>query len=165
MKLPILFVCEDNGLAMHTPADKRCGYDSISNIVAKFRCYTIDTDTTDAEAVHRHARYAAQMIRASGKPFFMRCGYYRYLEHVGVKEDFDKGYRSKEELSEWSAKDPILIQRKKLIDIGVELDEIMKLEGDIKNQINESVYFAKNSDFTSVEDLHKDIFDETDNIL
>ena len=36
---------------------------------------------------------AIESIHKTGQPSFMHLRYYRYLEHVGVNEDFDAGYR------------------------------------------------------------------------
>ena len=51
-KLPVLFICEDNGLAVHTPKEVRHGYSDLSEIVAQYRCSVFRDDTTDVERIH-----------------------------------------------------------------------------------------------------------------
>lgn len=158
MKLPVLFVCEDNGLAVHTATSKRHGYASITDIVSKFNCNVIKENTTDAEVIYKLTRQAIKLIRTTQMPCFMHLRYYRYLEHVGVNEDFDAGYRSREEFEEWHKKDPVNLQRKKLLQQGINEEEIIKLEEEINNKIENSIRLAKEAPFADVNELYKGVF-------
>ena len=40
-------------------------------------------------------------MREGSRPSFLYLKYYRYLEHVGVNEDFNQGYRDREEFERW----------------------------------------------------------------
>jgi len=158
MKLPVLFVCEDNGFAVHTAASKRQGYASIANIVSKFNCNVLKENTTDVEVIYKLTRRAIRLIRTTQMPCFMHQRYYRYLEHVGVNEDFDAGYRSREEFEEWYKKDPIDLQRKKLLRLGIKEEEIIKLEKEIDNKIENSLKLAKEAPFAEVSELYNGVF-------
>ncbi len=158
MKLPILFVCEDNGLAVHTPTSKRHGYASITDIVSKFNCNVFKKNTTDAEAIYELTRKAIKLIKTTQMPCFMHLRYYRYLEHVGVNEDFNAGYRSREEFEEWLKLDPINLQRKKLLEHGIKEEEIMKIEREIDNQIENSIKLAKKAPFAPSDELFKEVY-------
>jgi len=158
MKLPILFVCEDNGLAVHTATSKRQGYASITDIVSNFNCNVLKENATDAEVIHKLTRQAIKLIKTNQMPCFMHLRYYRYLEHVGVNEDFDAGYRSREEFEEWHKKDPVNLQRKKLLQQGINEEEIIKLEEEISNKIENSVRLAKEAPFADVNELYKGVF-------
>ena len=158
MKLPLLFVCEDNGLAVHTPTSKRHGYTSITDIVSKFDCNVFKENTTDAEAIYELTGKAIKLTRTTQMPCFMHLRYYRYLEHVGVNEDFDAGYRSREEFEEWLKLDPINLQRKKLLEHGIKEEEIMKIEREIDNQIENSIRLAKKAPFASPDELFKEVY-------
>ncbi len=91
-------------------------------------------------------------------PCFMLLKYYRYLEHVGVNEDFDAGYRSREEFEEWRKKDPVRLQREKLRQQGVKDEEIINLEKEINNQIEYSLKLAKEAPFAEVSESYKGVF-------
>ena len=158
MKLPVLFVCEDNGFAVHTAASKRQGYASIANIVSKFNCNVLKENTTDVEVIYKLTRRAIRLIKTTQMPCFMHQRYYRYLEHVGVNEDFDAGYRSREEFEEWYKKDPIDLQRKKLLRLGIKEEEIIKLEKEIDNKIENSLKLAKKAPFAEVSELYNGVF-------
>ena len=158
MKLPILFVCEDNGLAVHTPISKRHGYASITDIVSKFNCNVLKESTTDAEVIYELTHKAINLIKTTQMPCFMRLRYYRYLEHVGINEDFDAGYRSRDEFEEWYQKDPVNLQREKLLQQGVEEEEIIKFEREIDNQVENSVRLAKEAPFSEASEAYKGVF-------
>lgn len=160
MKLPILFVCEDNGLAVHTPASKRHGYSSITDIISKFNCHLLQEDTTDVEVIYKLTAQAIKLIQTSRMPCFMHLKYYRYLEHVGINEDFDAGYRSRKEFEEWYKKDPVDLQRKKLLNLGIREEEIIKLEQEINAQIDSSIRLAREAPFCDVDELCNGVFTE-----
>jgi TPP-dependent pyruvate/acetoin dehydrogenase alpha subunit len=157
MKLPVLFVCEDNELAVHTATSKRRGYASITDIVSKFNCNVLKENTTDAEVIYELTRQAIRLIKTNQMPCFMHLRYYRYLEHVGVNEDFDAGYRSREEFEEWYKKDPVSLQREKLLKNGVREEEIIKFERETNNQIENSIRLAKEAPFSEASELYKDV--------
>lgn len=157
MRLPILFVCEDNRLAVHTPISKRHSYNSIIDIVSKFNCHAFEEKTTDVEVIYELTCKAIKLLNSTQRPSFLHLKYYRYLEHVGVNEDFDAGYRSREEFEKWFKKDPINLQRKKLLKLGIE-EEVRKLEKEIDNQINNSIAKAKEAPFAKQYELYKGVF-------
>jgi len=159
MKLPVLFVCEDNGLAVHTPTSKRQGYASIADIVSKFNCNVLEENTTDAEVIYKLTCRAIKSIKTTQMPCFMHLRYYRYLEHVGVNEDFDAGYRLRREFEEWYQKDPVNSQREKIIlKYGISEEELIGIEREIDNQIENSMRLAKEAPFAEVSELHKGVF-------
>jgi acetoin:2,6-dichlorophenolindophenol oxidoreductase subunit alpha len=156
MKLPVLFVCEDNGYAVHSPAGQRHGYDSIAAIAAKFRCNVFSEETTDAEVIHDLTRAAVGSIRTNERPSFLYLKYYRYLEHVGVNEDFDQGYRSRQEYEWWAKVDPLKVTQIKLGQ-WLSQSDIGELERPIDEQIAESVRKAVEAPFASAESAYEDL--------
>jgi len=114
--------------------------------------------TTDVELIYELTCSAIKLLKKNQKPCFLHLEYYRYLEHVGINEDFDAGYRSREEFEEWYKKDPVNLQRKKLLEHGVKEEEIMKVERGIDIQIEKSIKLAKKAPFAEVSELYKDIF-------
>lgn len=146
-KLPILFVCEDNDLAIHTKRIERHGYKSIANIVSQFECNVLESKSTDVDTIYRLATQAIERNRQNQKPVFLYLQYYRYFEHVGVNYDFQFGYRQESEFQEWLKRDPVILQRKKLIELGIEETEIHSIEKSIEKQICDSMEKAKQSPF------------------
>lgn len=157
MKLPILFVCEDNGLAVHTPKSQRRGYESIIDIVSNFKCLAYEEKTTDVEVIHQLASKAINRIKTEMLPCFLQLRYFRYLEHVGVNQDFNAMYRSKDEFKQWLKVDPIGLQRRKLKDLGLEEDEITDIEMDIDSKIDRSIAKAKEAGLSGISELYKGV--------
>ena len=157
LKVPVLFVMEDNGLAVHTPASRRHGYESIDNIVSQFNCSVFQSDTTDVESIYELTCRAIESVKKDGHPSFLHLKYYRYLEHVGVHEDFDSGYRSRKEFEEWYARDPVLLQREKLLTDGCDEAEIRGLERAIDDQISRSVKLAQEAQHSDKNEIYRDL--------
>jgi TPP-dependent pyruvate/acetoin dehydrogenase alpha subunit len=157
MRLPILFVCEDNDLAVHTPKIARRGYDSLTDVVSEFNCIARQQKTTDAEIIYELTSEVIEAMSSKQMPGFLRLEYCRYLEHVGVCQDFEAGYRSVEEFEKWHKIDPIVLQREKLQNIGCQTDNIKRLEIEIEEGVSESFARAKNAGFCEVSELYKEV--------
>lgn len=158
MKLPVLFVCEDNGLAVHTPKSSRHGHNSITDIVAQFNCDVFKDKTTDVERIYDLSCSAIRLLKETQRPCFLHLEYYRYLEHVGTNEDFDAGYRSRDEFEEWYKRDPINMQRKKLLELGIKEEGIIKIEREIDNQIVSSLKLAQKAPFPDRSELYEGVY-------
>lgn len=156
-QLPILFVCEDNNLAIHTPKSQRRGYDSLVEIIKKFQCSVFDGSGIDAEDVYLLANSAIDSIKKYKKPSFLNLRYYRYLEHVGVNEDFNSGYRQAPEPKDRLLRDPVYQLRQKLIADNY-LNAIEEIEKQIHEQVHGSRIKAQEADFPKKEDLTKGVF-------
>jgi TPP-dependent pyruvate/acetoin dehydrogenase alpha subunit len=158
LKLPVLFVCEDNGLAIHTTTLHRHGYDSINDIISKYRIYTAETDTTDPEIIYKTTLEAIDHIYKEKVPAFLHFHYYRYYEHVGINHDFTAGYRSEDEFQEWLKVDPVIVQRKNLIKSGFSEEYIKDLEDGINDKINKSFEKAKKDSYPEEEELYRNLY-------
>ena len=138
-KLPILFVCEDNELAVHAHKKERQGYSSIDKIVEQFDCNVYNTKSIDVDTIFELSNFAINSIRTTGHPSFLRLEYFRMLEHVGVKEDFNEGYRDKPN----NVNDPVLFYRLKMINNDIKEHTIKEIEEKIDEQVYSGIMFAK----------------------
>ena len=158
LKLPIIFVCEDNDLAVYTGYKKRHGYKNITNIVSNFNCKTVDMNSTDIIEISSMAETAIKEVRKYNCPYFMCLKYCRYLDHVGVNEDFHFSYRFKDEnYYKWIRKDPVLVCRKRVLK---KIDEqvIIDIEKKIDNQIINSLNMAKKSFICDSSELYNGVY-------
>lgn len=156
-QLPILFICEDNGYAVHAPRHKRQGYRSDEDLLGAFGINPFEENTTDPEIIYHTTRRALQRMNDNNRPCFLRFHYYRYLEHVGINEDFQAGYRPRDEYLDWLEKDPLLLQSDKLLASGIQKQEIEAIEENIRNQISASIQFARASCFTEPCELYEGV--------
>ena len=157
-KLPLLFVCEDNGLAIHTPASERQGHGHIEKIISQFDFQIATSESTDVERIMARAKDVLQKMARTKEPGFLRLKYYRYLEHVGVNYDFDAGYRAKAEFDAWSKKDPILLQKKRCIRKGIPASRLAESEKRICKKIEQSIRLAKQAPFAKEGETYTDVF-------
>jgi len=156
-RLRILFVCEDNGLAIHTPASDRQGFRSIEQAVRGFECHVGSGDGSDLLSVVALTGQILERMSEQPKPAFLRLTYFRFLEHVGMKEDFDAGYRYRPTPEELEGLDPVLRLEKELVQRGCSATELTAIRTVVEEQINRSVQAAKSAPFPSSSELYRDV--------
>ena len=111
MKVPVLFLCEDNGLAVHSHRPVRQAY-RLAEHAASFGIASRRVEEGwDAMAVRQATLEAAARVRA-GEPFVLEIVTSRYKEHVGVGEDFHFNYRTKDSVDAWKGRDPLIVDAK-----------------------------------------------------
>lgn len=163
MKLPILLVCEDNGFSVQTPTSVRQGYRSITDVVSKFNCKIFPTNReawdkdTAVEAIYSMAKTAIEVAKG-GTPCFLHLKYYRYLEHLGVNEDWDDNYRPRP--AQWP--DPVVNQRRYLTGNGTPVNTVRLWETAIEQQIANSLKRAREASLPEPEELFRGVFYEKD---
>jgi len=160
MKLPVLFVVEDNGYAVNTPIRLRQSFKDIADVASKFECNTWKENTTDVEIIYRLAVDSIESIKTTEKPSLLHFKCYRYLEHVGIYEDFNAGYRPKSEYLEWYKRDCLILQRNRLLSIGYTEADIEKAERLVDKQIKNSIKQAREAPYPEREELYWGVFYE-----
>lgn len=153
-KLPIIFVCENNRLAIHTPLEKRWATEKLCERVATYGIQTHQIGDADVFKIRETIAKAVSQIRKTGVgPIFIECATYRWLEHVGPRDDHADNYRDLEEYKRWKENDQI--ER-----LGVMLDAATRnrLDDEITAEINASEAFAEESPYPSAEELYKNVY-------
>lgn len=160
MRLPVLFVCEDNGLAVHSESEVRHGFKRIIDVVRHFECSVFQEDSTDVEVLYGLNIEAIESIKSEEKPSFLHLKCYRYLDHIGIAEDFDVGYRPRAEFEEWFRRDPLALQRKRLLNNGWTEAMLLEEERRINAQLEDSICNARAAPFPAPEELYTGVFHE-----
>ena len=158
--LPILFVCEDNGLAIHSRAEERHGYDAIARVVERFRCHVMASETTHPLEIAQLAAEGLRRMEASGQPAFLHLRCYRYVEHVGIAEDrsLDRPYRPEAEFRHWKGRDAVPLVRRDLLEGGLGEDALAEIERTIDARIAEAVQTAARAAHPPAADLERHVF-------
>ena len=154
-KLPVLFICENNGLAIHTPIEKRWATRLLCERVRTYGIPAHEVTDGDVLKIRELSADAITKMRTGGGPSFIECHTYRWREHVGPNEDYDAGYRSRDELARWQASDQVTAIGKKL-----RSDDRIRIEEGIEQKIAEAIEFAENSPFPQAEELYRDVYAE-----
>ena len=146
-KVPVLFLCEDNGLAVHTLINERQAF-NLEKLLESFQIPYLELEEGyDPEKVQEVAKQAIDRIRNEQIPVFLKVKTVRYREHVGPGEDFQAGYRSEELINTWKAKDPLLKVS----------DEIDNYRNQITAEIEAALRFAYASPLPTISDLLTDV--------
>jgi pyruvate dehydrogenase E1 component alpha subunit len=107
-RLPVVFVCENNGYATTLPVSAAVAGDATRR-AAGFGMPAAAVDGMDVEAVRAATADAVQRASADGGPTFLECRTYRFEGHHTVERRFRLSYRTAEEIEQWRARDPLLI--------------------------------------------------------
>ncbi len=147
MKVPVLFTCEDNGLAVHSHRPVRQSY----NLVKHAATYGIPSrrveEGWDMIAVRDATAAAMERVRSGEGPFVLEFATSRYMEHVGIGEDFHFGYRSKADTDAWKKRDPLI----------TDVDLVKALTPEIEREIEDAVAFAERSPHPDRHELLTDV--------
>jgi pyruvate dehydrogenase E1 component alpha subunit len=152
-KLPILFVCENNGLAIHTPIEKRWPTQKLCERVQTYGIDTLKIDDACVFTLRDAVTKALHRVRYEVMPFFIECRTYRWFEHVGPNDDHDSPYRDLEEYRYWQEQDQI----KRLANM---LDEklVSQLEDEITAEIKTAEVFADKSPYPTDDELYAHVY-------
>ncbi len=154
-QLPILFVCENNGYAIHTSQAKRQGRPDICARAEAFGVPATRLDGNDLFELLRSAKEAVAQIRFGGGPRFLEVATYRWREHVGPATDFNLGFRSEAEREPWVSGDPL----RRLAD-DLPADERRMIEREVEEELAAAFAMADGSPFPGAEELMSDVFKE-----
>jgi pyruvate dehydrogenase E1 component alpha subunit len=131
-KLPVLFVCENNGYAEFTSREEHSNVKLVSAFAAPYGMPAKTIDGNDLLAVHAQAGAAITGLRHGTGPFLLECMTYRMAGHfVGDAQH----YRSKEELAAVKEKCPIERLKRYLIDGGVQEFELDAIGEEVKQEV------------------------------
>lgn len=146
-EVPVLFLCEDNNLAVHSPKSERQSF-LLKSLVNSYGIsfYEIE-EGYDFLKVQEKSKIAIDLVRKTNKPVFLKINTARYKEHVGPGEDFYAGYRKKSDIEKWKLSDPLIKDK----------DLYTKFLEKINDEINASVKFGIDSPLPNEEDLYSDV--------
>jgi TPP-dependent pyruvate/acetoin dehydrogenase alpha subunit len=137
-KLPVLFVCENNFYAIHTPLSRRWATSRLSERVATYGIPNYRILDGDVWKIRAAAAQAVAAIRNGAGPAFLECQVYRWREHVGPNEDYNSGYRERGELEPWIGADPM-----EKVAAALPRERRAAIDAAIEREIKAAVEFAE----------------------
>jgi pyruvate dehydrogenase E1 component alpha subunit len=157
-KLPIVYVCENNGYGIST-SQKR--HQNIKDISVRAKAYNIPgitVDGNDAVAVYAASRKAIERAKRGEGPTLIECKTYRQRGHF---EGDSAPYKPKSQQEAWLKKDPIPRFEKYIQEKGVLSDrEIQQMKKSVDAQIKEAVDFAMNSPEPELDSVFEDVYSD-----
>tara|TARA_Y100000591_G_C21804067_1_gene683765 strand:- start:225 stop:1268 length:1044 start_codon:yes stop_codon:yes gene_type:complete len=141
MKLPTLFICENNLYSTHTHLRERVSNFKTHYKVKPFGLKTTYFNSNNPEKLYYKISKIINEIRKNKQPQFLEIQTYRFNGHVGPENDDIFNYRSKKEMQFWKKRDPLIYYKKKL---QKEIKNFKKIEIVIEKRINKLIKDAFN---------------------
>ena len=150
-KLPVIFVCENNGYAAYTSLEKRQPRQAIHTIAEAHGLSAFVGDGNDVSQVSTLSQYAIKQAREEHEPQFLEFHTHRWREHCGPWFDDDLGYREEGELEYWLARCPIKHAEQQLNETGtLDSNLLQQIENEIAQEISNAFEFAMQSDVPDI---------------
>lgn len=141
--LPVIYFCENNQYAMSMAITRASKIDRLSDRAAAYGIPGVTVDGNDMLAVYTATQSAVARARRGEGPTLIEAQTYRWKGHS--KSDKQR-YRTKEEVAEWQARDPIARLAQKMMAAGILTEEdLAQLQTQVEAEIAAAIEFAKNS--------------------
>ncbi|WP_295812542.1 thiamine pyrophosphate-dependent dehydrogenase E1 component subunit alpha [uncultured Nitratireductor sp.] len=158
-KLPVVFVCENNGYGMSTSVARATAVPNIADRASAYAMPGVIVDGNVVSDVAEAMHEATERARNGEGPTLIECKTYRYRGHS--KSDRNR-YRTKEEIEEWmTERDPIEAFEAELVEFGViDTAGIEEIRESVRKEIEAGIEFAKESPMPEVANLEKYVYTE-----
>jgi len=155
-KLPVVFLCENNGWASSTAHRAACAVPDVAVRAAGYGLRGVVVDGMDALEVFGAVREAVDRARAGGGPAFVEAKVVRWQGHY---EGDPQGYRDRAEVAEGRARDPIERLRLKLVVEGaLEGEPFAEMQRTAHAEMDRALAFAESSPLPAPEEALDDLF-------
>lgn len=144
-KLPVVFVCENNGWSISVPAERQMAVRSVAERAAGYGMPGVSVDGTDVAAAYRAARQAVERARRGEGPTLLEARVARLAPHSS--DDDDTRYRPPAEREEAQRRDPLPRLRRELLEAGA-LDEAEEaaLRARLRREVDEALQAAERAE-------------------
>lgn len=155
-KLPVLFVCENNGWAGAQRPEEHCAVGQIHKRAQGYDMPGQSVDGNDVEAVYHLSLELIEHCRSGKGPALMETLTYRMRGHG---EQDHQHYVDRPELEAWARKCPIIRYREALLKAGIlDKDQIQDIEQDAQRRVLSAVEFADTSPYPESDTAMTDVF-------
>jgi 2-oxoisovalerate dehydrogenase E1 component alpha subunit len=140
-RLPVIFVCENNQYAISVPQSMQMAVKDVATRAEGYGFPGVVVDGNDVLACYGAMKRAHERARAGEGPTLIECKTYRFMPHTS--DDDDKSYRTREEVEQARAKDP-LVQFGAYLRAHELLDDAKEetLRAETKEEIEEAIKAA-----------------------
>jgi pyruvate dehydrogenase E1 component alpha subunit len=160
LRLPVIFVCENNGYAEFTPQSKHMLLEDVAERAASYGMPSEICDGMDVLHVREATGRAVERARTGGGPTMIEAKTYRYYDHQGVK-GLRKSYRTQEEIEYWRERDAIEgLQRAAVEAELVTQEEFDNAWAEIQAEAAEAIEFARQSPMPDVKDFDLNVYSD-----
>jgi len=158
MKLPVIFMIENNGMAMGTQVERHSAERDLAKRGSGYNMPYYNVDANDIDTVIDALTEAGDRARRGEGPTYLSMNTYRFRGH-SMSDPLK--YRSKDEAEKARLRDPISLYSKRLHEKGVLTDKIEEqYDADIRNIVDDAVKFAIESPEPDASELYTDVLVE-----
>lgn len=159
LKVPVVFICENNRYAQTTSVTYSVPIPDISARAASYNMPGVSVDGMDVLAVKKAVESAAERARRGEGPSLVECKAYRFKGHFAAEFAIKANYRADAEIEEWKKRDPIVLFAGYLRAQGLLTDsKDTEIRASVDRQIEEAVDFARKSPLPSPEEAFDHVF-------
>ena len=156
--LPVIFVCENNGVSQLTPTAEVAALGSVAQHGAAYGIPGVAIDGNDVVAVHEATRAAVQRARNGDGPTLIEAITFRIHNHSEGLEAIIGQIRDLDEIERWRERDPLVLHRRTLERSGVTVGVLDELERSIREEVAAAVEFARNSPYPEPSEAYEDVW-------
>lgn len=161
-RLPVIFLCENNGYAVTAPQAQTTAVSDIAIRASSYAMPGVVVDGQDVLAVHSATAAAAEVARRGGGPSLIEAKTYRYREHAEFGQLKLDAARPEGELEAWLGQDPIESLGQRLTDAGlIETGDLAALQDAVTAEVADALSFAEQSPSPAAEALYTDVYAPT----
>jgi acetoin:2,6-dichlorophenolindophenol oxidoreductase subunit alpha len=157
-KLPVVYVCENNGFAESTPAAYSTSVPDVALRAAGYGIPGVIADGADVVDVYAAARTAVERARAGEGPTLLEVKTYRFMGHF---EGDPENYRDAADREQVQQRDALAALRERLLVGGHATEsELDGLRTELEAALSDAVEFAKASPFPDPSELERYVYPE-----
>lgn len=158
LRLPCIFIVENNGVAMGTQVERSSAEQELERRGSGYNMPNRAFDGNDVDEVIEVVGDAAERARQGEGPTYLVANTYRFRGHS--MSDAMK-YRKREELEQARLRDPLLLYEQRLLQQGiVTQSDTDTMEAEVRKIVDDAVKFAEESPHPESSELFKDILSE-----
>jgi 2-oxoisovalerate dehydrogenase E1 component alpha subunit len=157
-KLPVVFVIENNLLAISTRFEWQMAVRNVADKASGYAMPGFIADGMDVLDSFAKTREAVEYTRSGAGPSLVELKCYRFQPHTS--DDDDSRYRSKEELREWMAKDPVAKARAYLLESGATEQRLEEIRAALDAEIEAAITQAEGEPDPRPEDAMRHVYAE-----
>jgi 2-oxoisovalerate dehydrogenase E1 component len=156
-RLPVVFICENNGYAISVPLLKESAIENIADRAHAYGFTGLIVDGNDPLDVYGATHHALSRARKGEGPTLIECKTYRFLAHTS--DDDDRTYRAPEEVEAWRKKDPLLRIKQYLIECRLLPEEReAQIESEVAAEVETAVAAAEASPQAEPADAFRKVY-------
>jgi len=158
LKLPVVFICENNGFGEFTPQAQHQAITDVADRAAGYGMPGVVADGMDVVAVFEAAGEAIDRARSGEGPTLLEFKTYRFYDHSGVR-GMGFAYRTEDEVEKWKKRDPLDVFKQHLLDQKlITEEEATELSDTIQREVDAGIEFAENSPEPDLSALLEDVY-------